>query len=255
MKRNIRGKSSSRTLVRLNKFLAAVGVASRRKADEMIQQGKVSVNDRVVTTLGVRIDSSSDKVFVNGQQVVHLDRPVYILFNKPKDCITTTHDERGRMTVMDYVKVKGRVFPVGRLDRNTTGVLLLTNDGDFANHLMHPSNNVRKTYAVTLDKPLLPPDKETLAKGVHLSDGVTGPADVYYAQQKKRHVIVISIHEGRNRQIHRMLEHLGYTVEKLDRVEYGGITYEGVPRGRYRPLTSREVRMLSQLALEADQSG
>lgn len=234
--------------LRLNKYLAAAGIASRRKADRLIGEGRVSVNGKVVTSLGVKIDPECDEVFVNGQQVVVLDAPVYLVFNKPKDCITTASDERGRTTVMDYVKVKQRVFPIGRLDRGTTGVLLLTNDGEFANRLMHPKFEMRKAYTVALDKPMTPQDAERLSKGLRLSDGKTKPAEVYRVPAGKNKIIGIVIQEGRNRQIHRMFGALGYEVKKLDRIGYAGITYEGLARGKFRWLTKSELRRLKEIA-------
>ena len=235
-------------MIRLNKFLSTAGVASRRSADRMIEDGLVKINGRVVTDLGVKIDPSHDKVFVNEKQVTILDEPVYIVFNKPKDCITTVRDERGRTTVMDYVKVKYRIYPIGRLDRNTSGVLLLTNDGGFANQIMHPRNEVKKAYRATLDKPLTREDVEKLSAGIRLSDGMTQPAEIFIVPGGKNKVIGIVIHEGRNRQIHRMFEALGYEIHKLDRVGYADITYEGLPRGRWRYLTTREVFKLKKIA-------
>ncbi len=235
-------------LVRLNKYLSTAGIASRRKADTLIQEGKVKVNGELVTSLGVKINPSRDKVFVNNKQVALLDEPVYIVFNKPKDCITTASDERGRTTIMDYVKVKQRVFPIGRLDRNTTGVLLLTNDGEFANRMMHPKFEVKKAYKVTLDRTLLQQDGDKLSKGIRLSDGKTDPAELVSIAGGKNKVIGIVIHEGKNRQVHRMFGALGYDVEKLDRVAYADITYQGLPRGRYRYLTKGEARSLKEMA-------
>ncbi len=165
-------------LVRLNKFLATAGVASRRKADELIAEGRIRVNGEVVTSLGVRIDPKRDKVFLNQKQVTILDEFVYLVLNKPHDSITTASDDRGRATVMAHVKVRERVYPVGRLDRNTTGVLLLTNDGEFANRLMHPRHEVKKAYQVTLDEPLTAEHAATLASGIRLSDGKTKPAEI-----------------------------------------------------------------------------
>jgi len=241
-------RMSAEILIRLNKFIANAGLCSRRKADELIQSGKVNVGGRIVTNLGIKINPLRDKVFVNHRQVVVMDRPVYIVFNKPKDCITTASDERGRTTVMDYVRLKERVFPVGRLDRNTTGVLLLTNDGEFANRLMHPKFEIKKTYKVTLEQPLKPQDADKLIQGVRLSDGKTQPAEIYYLPGGKKRVIGIVIHEGRNRQVHRMFEALGYEVEKLDRVAYADITYEGLPHGSWRNLTRQEVEKLKSAA-------
>jgi 23S rRNA pseudouridine2605 synthase len=240
--------SDSPYLIRLNKFLSTAGIASRRKADEMILEGKVKVNGKVVTSLGVKIDSSRDQVFVNQKEVSMLHEPVYVVFNKPKDCIATASDERGRTTVMDYVRVKERVFSIGRLDRNTTGVLLLTNDGEFANRMMHPKFEVKKAYKVTLDKPLLSQDAAKLAKGIRLSDGKTEPAELVSIPGGKKKVVGIVIHEGKNRQVHRMFEALDYEIEHLDRVAYADITYEGLPRGRWRYLTKHEVRRLREKA-------
>ncbi len=236
--------------VRLNKFLATAGVASRRAADELILSGRVKVDGRVVTTLGTKIDPEKQRVFVDGKEAVILDEPVYILFNKPKDCITTASDERGRTTVMDYVSVKKRVYPIGRLDRHTTGVLLLTNDGAFANLLMHPRREVEKAYVVTLDKALQREDSERIQSGLKLSDGMTAPARLTPIPGGKNKSIGITIHEGRNRQIHRMFESLGYEVEKLDRVAYAGITYEGLSRGKWRYMTASEVRRARNAAGE-----
>ena len=235
-------------LVRLNKFIADTGECSRRKADELIQNGTVRVNGKVVTQLGVKIDPASDKVFVNEKQVSILDEPVYILFNKPKDCITTASDERGRTTVIDYVHLRQRVYPVGRLDRNTTGVLLLTNDGDFANRLMHPRYEIKKVYKVTLHEPLAPKDADVLTEGVRLSEGRTKPAEIFYLPRGKNKVIGVAIHEGRNRQVHRMFEALGYEIEKLDRVAYGDLTYEGLARGSWRFLTKQELYKLERIS-------
>lgn len=240
-------KTSDTHLVRLNKFIASAGVASRRKADKLIQEGKVKVNGKVVVELGVKIDPEKDKVIVNGKQATILDEPVYILFNKPKDCITTASDERGRMTVLDYVRVKQRVFPIGRLDRNTTGVLLFTNDGEFANHLMHPKFEIEKAYKVTLKEPLKREDAIKLSEGIRLSDGVTSPAQVFFIPGSKNKQVGIIIHEGRNRQVHRMFEALGYEVSKLDRVSYAGLTYEGLPRGKWRFLTQKEILKLKKV--------
>jgi len=231
--------------VRLNKFIASTGVCSRRKADELIAAGKVRVNGKQVTDLGVKVDPVNDRVFVNEQQVVNLDRMVYFVFNKPKDCITTTNDERGRSTVMDYVKVRERIYPIGRLDRNTTGVLLLTNDGEFANALMHPRSEIEKAYKVGLDKSLTEPDADKLRKGVRLSDGKTKPAQIIPLTNGKVQLEVgVVIHEGRNRQVHRMFAALGYEVKKLERVSYGGITAEGLKRGEWRHMTKSEIRLL-----------
>lgn len=247
MKKNT-NRPPEKNLVRLNKFLADAGAASRRKADEIISQGRVKVNNVAVTELGVKVDPQHDKIFIDGKQVVSLDRRVYILFNKPKDCITTLRDERGRPTVMDYIKVRERIFPIGRLDRNTIGVLLLTNDGELANGLMHPRFEVKKVYRVTLEKALSGGDAEKLRKGIRLADGVTKSAEILYIPGGKNKIVGVIIHEGRNRQVHRMFEAIGYDIEKLERVAYANITCEGLTRGGWRHLTKTELNILKRQA-------
>lgn len=247
MKR-ITNRQHTEKMVRLNKFLADAGVTSRRKADEFISEGRVRVNNITITELGVKVDPANDKIFVDGNQVVCLDRRVYIVFNKPKDCITTLRDERGRPTVMDYVRVRERIFPVGRLDRNTTGVLLLTNDGELAQGLMHPRFEVKKAYRITLDKPLAAEDADKLKKGIRLSDGMTKPAEIVFIPGGKNKIIGIIIHEGRNRQVHRMFEAIGYLIEKLDRVAYADITHDDLARGGWREITKAELNALRRLA-------
>ncbi|HEY6192539.1 MAG TPA: pseudouridine synthase [Bacteroidota bacterium] len=235
-------------MMRLNKYLSAAGIVSRRKADQMITEGRVSVNGTVATVLGLKIDPGKDQVFADGKQVLILDEPVYVVLNKPRDCITTMSDERDRPTVLKYVRTKERVFPVGRLDRNTTGVLILTNDGEFANALMHPKNLVDKAYKVTLTEPVKPEHIRRLAEGIRLSEGKTAPAELHVLPKSKNMVVGIIIHEGKNRQVHRMFEALGYQIEKLDRVGYGGITYEGLKRGEWRYLRKSEVRRIQESA-------
>lgn len=239
-------KSKHSKLIRLNKYIADCGIASRRKADQLIMDGKVEVNGRVCITLGTTIDPNEDKIFVNGKQVLPLDNKIYILFNKPKDCITTTSDEKGRRTILDYIRIKKRVYPIGRLDRDTTGVLLLTNDGEFANILMHPKYEIKKSYKVQIDKPITPEDAKRLSDGIKLSDGVTSPAEVYIIPGKRNKEIGIIIHEGKNKQVRRMFEALGYVVKKLDRVAYGEITYEGLRRGEWRYLNKKEIESLKK---------
>jgi 23S rRNA pseudouridine2605 synthase len=234
--------------IRLNRYLSMCGVASRRKADELITAGKVSLNGAIVKDLGVRIDPERDRVFVDGKQVVRFREPVYMVMNKPKDTITTLHDERGRSSIMDLLHTRERVYPIGRLDRNTTGVLLLTNDGEFANRLMHPRFEVPKSYEVTCDSPVTREHLRQLSKGVPLEDGVTAPAAVAALPGGKGKEIGITIREGRNRQVRRMFEHLGYAVVKLDRVAYGPVTKAGLPRGATRRLTRPELRELRRIA-------
>lgn len=227
--------------IRLNKFIAECGITSRRKADELITEGRVKVNNKVVHELGLKINPIHDKIYVDGEQVVNLSRLVYILLNKPKDCITTTKDERDRTTVLDYVRVKERIFPVGRLDRETTGALILTNDGEFANMLMRPQYEIKKTYIARIDKPITNEDINKLRRGVKLTDGVTHPAEADILPNTKKMEVGIIIHEGKNRQVHRMFESLGYEVKRLDRIAYENITLEGLKRGRWRFLTKKEI--------------
>jgi len=234
--------------IRINRYLSMCGVASRRKADEMVLEGRVEINHRVVRDLGTRIDPVRDRVYVNGQQIVRVHDYVYLVMNKPKDTITTLSDERGRTTVTSLLQSKQRVYPVGRLDRNTTGVLLFTNDGEFAHRLMHPRFEVPKSYRVTCDQPVAREHLERLHRGVLLEEGETAPADVYVIPHGKGKEIGITIHEGRNRQVRRMFESLGYEVTRLDRVAYGPVTKEGLARGKTRRLTHGEIRKLKELA-------
>jgi 23S rRNA pseudouridine2605 synthase len=240
--------SAGGTTVRINRFLGMCGVASRRKAEDLVREGKVSVNGRVVTDLATRINPERDKVFVNGKQIARVHDYVYLVMNKPRDTITTLHDERGRTTVLSLLRTRDRVFPVGRLDRNTTGVLLFTNDGEFAHRLMHPRYEIPKSYRVTCDKPVSHEHLRQLRKGVMLDDGQTAPAEVVVAPRSKGKELGVIIREGRNRQVHRMFETLGYEVRKLDRVAYGPITKEGIARGGTRKLTHRELKHLRQIA-------
>ncbi len=234
--------------VRINRYLSTCGIASRRKAEELVLAGRVRVNGRVVVDLATRVDPLHDKVTVDDRQVAAVHEPLYLVLNKPKDTITTVSDERGRHTVMELVRSKQRVYPVGRLDRNTTGVLLLTNDGEFANRLMHPRTAVPKTYEVTLGGPVSREHLLMLARGVRLSDGPTAPAEVVPVPGSRGKAVRITIREGRNRQVRRMFEHFRYVVTRLDRVAYGPVTKEGLPRGALRRLTHAELRALRRLA-------
>jgi 23S rRNA pseudouridine2605 synthase len=241
--------------VRINRYLSMCGLASRRKAEALVLEGKVQVNHQVVTDLATKVRPGIDKVYVEGKQAVRVRDFLYLVMNKPKDTITTLSDERGRTTVMSLLKSKQRVFPIGRLDRNTTGVLLFTDDGEFANRLMHPKFEVPKSYQVTLDKALAPEHRDQLRKGVRLEDGLTAPAEVYVLPNGRGKEIGIVIHEGRNREVRRMFEHFGYTVLKLDRAAYGPVTKEGLARGGTRSLTRSELRALRALAGIADTAG
>jgi len=233
--------------IRINRYLSMCGLASRRKAEELVTKGKVRVNGEIISDLGTKIDPQHDKVFVEGKQVVQLDERIYLVMNKPKDTITTLSDERGRRTVMSLLDTKRRVFPIGRLDRNTTGVLLFTNDGEFANRLMHPRYEIPKSYRVECDRPVALEDISQLRKGIRLEDGAAS-AEVYVFPSGKGQVLGISIHEGRNRQVHRMFQKLRYEVVKLDRVAYGPIRTEGLARGAWRNLTRSEIRELRRLS-------
>ncbi len=240
--------SETGATVRINRYLSMCGVTSRRKAEVLVLDGKVRVNDRIVTDLSTKVDPAHDRVFVDGKQAVRVHEYVYLVLNKPKDTITTVSDERGRTTVMSLVRSKQRVFPIGRLDRNTTGVLLFTNDGAFAHGLMHPRREVPKAYHVTCDKAVSRDDLARLKRGLVLEDGPATPSDLLVVPGGKGKQIGIVIHEGRNRQVRRMFEKLGYEVAKLDRVAYGPVTREALPRGAMRSLTHAELRQLRKLA-------
>ena len=225
------------------------GIGSRRKNDELILTGVVSVNGRTVKELGFQVKPASDRVTINGKPVALAQKNVYILLNKPRDCITTLSDEKGRTTVIDYVRVRQRVYPVGRLDRNSTGVLILTNDGAFANRLTHPKYEIDKEYRVSLDKKISTEHLGLLRhKGVRLADGLARPKSVEVVKTSGRQQVVISIHEGKNREIRRMCEALGYVVKQLDRISFGGIAHVGVARGKWRFLNNSEVRHLRGLS-------
>ncbi len=236
--------------VRLNKFMANAGVCSRREADELIQKGLVKVNGEPVTELGVKI-TGKDVVEYDGK-VVTTEKKCYVLLNKPKNCVTTSEDPNGRKTVMDLVKgaCEERIYPVGRLDRNTTGVLLLTNDGDLASKLTHPKYVKKKIYQVWTDKPISEEDMQHIADGVELDDGPIHADEVQYASPTDRKQAGIQIHSGRNRVVRRIFEALGYHVVKLDRVYFAGLTKKKLPRGHWRYLTQEEVNFLKQNSFE-----
>ena len=232
----------------LNKFVAHSGICGRREAAELVKQGKVQVNGSIVYEPGFKV-SSKDKVQVNSKPVFLQKNLVYILINKPKDYITTAKDPEGRKTVFEIIKhaTKERVYPVGRLDRNTTGVLVMTNDGELAQKLTHPSFEVKKVYEVKLDKPLTKKDFETILNGVTLEDGFVKADTLAYADPKDKSVIGIEIHSGRNRIVRRMFEHFGYDVKNLDRVMFGNLTKKNVDRGKWRFLNEKEVRLLKYM--------
>lgn len=236
--------------IRLNKFLANAGICSRREADEFITAGVVSVNGVVVTELGTKIKRTDEVKFHD--QPVSVERKVYVLLNKPKDCVTTSDDPQERKTVMDFVKgaCKERIYPVGRLDRNTTGVLLLTNDGDLASKLTHPKYLKKKIYHVYCDKNVTKADLDQIAQGVTLDDGEIHADAISYASDTDKSQVGIEIHSGKNRIVRRIFESLGYRVIKLDRVYFAGLTKKGLRRGDWRYLTEMEVSMLRMGSFE-----
>jgi 23S rRNA pseudouridine2605 synthase len=230
-------------LVRLNKYIANAGICSRREADVLITTGAISVNDEVVTELGYKVRPTD--VVRYGDHILQNEKPVYLLLNKPKDYITTTDDERGRKNVMDLVRgaCKERIYPVGRLDKNTTGLLLFTNDGDMTKKLTHPKHGIEKTYSAELNKKFANIDMCALRNGIELEDGIITPDDVQYVDESKK-VIGITIHSGKNRIVRRIFEFLGYDVVKLDRVIFAGLTKKDLPRGKWRFLTQAEINIL-----------
>jgi 23S rRNA pseudouridine2605 synthase len=234
---------SDSDLLRLNKYIAQSGLCSRREADKMISDGLVTLNGKVTTELGQKV-KRGDNVEVNGKKLSP-EKKVYVLLNKPKDFITTTDDPEGRKTVMDLVKnaATERIFPVGRLDRNTTGLLLFTNDGELAEKLTHPAYEIKKIYQVDLDKPILKEHVEQIEQGVELEDGHVD-VDELVVLDKNRMILGIEIHIGRNRIVRRLFENFGYDVKRLDRVMYGPLTKKDLPRGKWRHLDSSEIGIL-----------
>ena len=244
-----RSKSSQNDgLIRLNRYIANSGVCSRRKADELIAAGVVSVNGEAVTELGAKVDPAKDDVKYNGERLKR-EKMVYVLLNKPKDYITTTEDPQERHTVMELVSkaTKERIYPVGRLDRNTTGLLLMTNDGNLAEKLSHPRNNISKIYNVELNKSLTQGDFNKIVFGLELEDGFVKPDDLSYVTGGSKREVGVQIHSGKNRIVRRIFESLGYEVVKLDRVVYANLTKKDLPRGRWRYIEERELVQLKHL--------
>lgn len=231
--------------MRLNKFLANAGLCSRREADEFIQAGVVTVNGQPITELGAKIIPATDKVLFH-DQLVRSEKRVYILLNKPKDCVTTADDPQARLTVLDLVKnaCSERVYPVGRLDRHTTGVLLITNDGDLTSKMTHPKYNQKKIYQAVLDRDITPEDMDKLRNGFELEDGEIHVDEINYIDEDDHKEVGVEIHSGRNRIVRRMFDHLGYKVVRLDRVYFAGLTKKNLPRGKWRHLSEMEVNML-----------
>jgi 23S rRNA pseudouridine2605 synthase len=227
----------------LNKFIAHCGICSRRDAAELVKLGKVKVNNETIAEPGHKV-SAKDEIRVKGKKISLARNLVYILLNKPKDYITTTDDPQKRKTVLDLIKVKERIYPVGRLDRNTSGVLLLTNDGELSQKLTHPSHEVKKVYHVTLNRVLDKKDFDRVLNGVDLEDGPASVDVLAYADVKDKTQLGVEIHSGRNRIVRRIFEHLGYDVKNLDRVMFAGLTKKNVERGKWRFLSEKEVRDL-----------
>ncbi len=236
---------------RLQKILAAAGVASRRKCEELILQGKVTVNDKVVKELGVKADPAVDVIAVSGKPIKR-ESKIYIMLNKPKGVITSVSDDKGRSVVTDYLKeVKERLYPVGRLDYDSEGLLLLTNDGDLAHKLTHPRHHVPKTYHATVERVPHGKDLEKLQRGIKLEDGMTQPAEVEYHDidpEGKYATISITIREGRNRQVRRMFDAIHHPVTRLKRISFGGLYLNNLQRGKHRKLTAEELRTLQDAA-------
>jgi len=235
-------------LIRLNRYIANAGICSRRKADELIEAGVVSVNGKVINELGFKVDPYKDEVRYNGE-LLKREKRVYVLLNKPKDYITTTDDPQERKTVMHLVEKasRERIYPVGRLDRNTTGLLLMTNDGELADRLSHPRNGITKIYQVELNRNLTQGDFNKIQFGLELEDGFIKPDNISYVAGASKNEVGIQIHSGKNRIVRRIFEHLGYDVVKLDRVVYGNLTKKDLPRGRWRYLEEHELIQIKHL--------
>ena len=235
-------------LVRLNKFIASNGISSRRKIDEFIAQGRVTVNGNTVAELGYKINPETDKIQLDGENIRASTKKIYIILNKHAGIITSVSDEKKRTTVIDLLNLNEKVFPVGRLDYNTTGLLLLTNDGELAHKLMHPKGEVYKTYFVKLSKPLEEKHRLKLTEGIKLEGKDTAPSKIRYPKKNNNYQdLFISIYEGRNRQVRNMFEHYGYFVRELERVEYAGLKIDNLRSGEWRKLTAEEVTKLQEL--------
>jgi len=233
--------------MKLNHYISQSGVTSRRKAAELVKSGCVKVNGKVIKEPGYDV-KEGDQVVVNGKYIKFATKKIYILLNKPAGCVTTMSDERGRKTVIDLLgkRIKERVYPIGRLDFNTTGLLLLTNDGDLAHKLAHPSSQVKKVYHVVLNRPISESVLDRIRKGIKLSDGVVHVDYVGYWSDKLKNHIKITLHSGKYRIIKRLFNYLGYIVASLDRVGYASLTKKGLPRDAWRLLTKKEIEMLTK---------
>lgn len=238
-----------KTDMRLNKYLAHAGIASRRKSDEIIKEGRVTVNGEVITAMGHRVQPKEDEVRLDGKVIEPIETFVYLLMNKPYNVISTVSDEKDRRTVIDIARehTTERIYPVGRLDRNTTGLLLLTNDGELTQKLAHPKYEIAKVYEITVDKEVPEEHIEAIRNTLVLEDGPVPVDKVSHIEGKKRNKVGIEIHIGRNRIVRRLFEHLGYTVKRLDRTRYGMLTKKGLSVGQCRRLTDGEVNILKYL--------
>lgn len=241
-------KNMDKKQISLNKFLSSHGVGSRRATALWIEQGRVTVNNTVITEPGFKLDTAKDEVCFDGNKVTAVTLE-YILLNKPQDYITTVQDEHNRKTVMDLIKhaTRQRIYPVGRLDRQTTGLILLTNDGDLAQKLAHPRYQIHKTYHVTLNQPLSAKNKQRIHQGILLNDGIITVDKLAYASPASRNELIVQLHSGRNRIIRRLFAACGYTVTKLDRIEYASLTKKGLALGSWRQLTQSEINTLKKI--------
>lgn len=235
--------------IRLNKYIAAAGICSRREADKLIEKGDVKVNGKLITELGFKLNRS-DQVELKGK-ILNPEKKVYIVLNKPKDVVSTVSDPHAKRTVLDIVNHQGneRIYPVGRLDRNTTGVLLLTNDGELTKKLTHPSHNKKKIYHVVLNKAISKNELSDILEGIDLDDGMVNADAISYVNESK-HEVGVELHSGKNRIVRRIFEHLGYKVEKLDRVYFAGLTKKNISRGKWRYLSQKEINILKMGAYE-----
>ncbi len=236
--------ANQKKLIRLNKYISDSGIASRRKSEEFILQNRISVNNQIVNSLNFKINPETDKVFLDGE-IIQPKKHIYLLMNKPKGVVTTTSDERDRKTVIDLVRINEKIYPVGRLDYNTTGVLFLTNDGEFSNLLTHPKNNIHRIYEVKLDKPLEINDKEKLLKGVYILGRKGKFIKISFPHSKDKKLVEVFCIEGRNHFVKNMFDALGYTVTGLNRKQFAGINADIAP-GKYRKLTQQEVNLIKQ---------
>jgi 23S rRNA pseudouridine2605 synthase len=233
--------------IRINKFISSNGILSRRKSDEYILQGRITINGITISEPGYSVNPETDKIRIDGELVKLNLKKVYLILNKPLRTISSLSDERQRLTVIDLIKIKERIFPVGRLDYDTSGLLILTNDGEFANQMMHPKFKISKTYFVNISKPLEDKYKEKLMQGVLIDHKKTEPSTIRFLNQKDKQSLYITIREGRNRQVRKMFEKHGYFVRKLHRVEYGNLKLEDLPEGKWRYLTAKELEELKSL--------